>query len=186
VGHLRIKVPQTQAPGYDSNRAATEWHQDNGVVLAEADDLEVVTAWIPLTNATVENGCLQVIPAQRDHKLLVHCEHLAIPRRLLDRAAVVPVPMDVGSLLFLHPRIPHASLPNVTRDQVRISLDLRYQPSEQRTGRPYFPAFCVRHPRGKVASWMDWREGWLKARARWADRAVGPFDRWDMGAPGCA
>lgn len=186
VGHLRIKPPEKQAPANNSLMSVTEWHQDNGVVLEEADEVETLTVWVPLTRATAENGCLQLIPSQRDRDLLQHCGNLSIPSRYLDLEAAVPVPMDVGSVLFMHPRTPHSSLPNLTDAEVRISFDLRYQPSEEPTGRPYFPAFCLRHPSGRSTSWAEWSQGWLDARARLADKELGPFDRWKTGDPGCA
>lgn len=51
----------------------------------------------------------------------------------LDR--VVTAEMKRGDVLFMHRRTCHSSLPNVS-EQVRISFDLRYNP----TGRPLFPA----------------------------------------------
>lgn len=185
VGHLRVKPPERQAPANNSLMSVTEWHQDNGVVLEEADEVETLTVWVPLTRATVENGCLRVIPSQRDRDLLLHCGNLSIPPRYLDLDSAVPLPMEVGSVLFMHPRTPHSSLPNSTEAEVRISFDLRYQPCEEPTGRPYFPSFCLRHPSGRSTSWAEWSQGWMEARARLADQQLGPFDRWDTGAPGC-
>ena len=46
--------------------------------------------------------------------------------------------MRPGSVLLMHQRTIHSSLENLTDDQVRISLDLRYQPIGQATGRPAF------------------------------------------------
>ena len=54
--------------------------------------------------------------------------------------------MRAGSALLLHQRTIHSSLDNVTTDQVRISLDLRYQPIGQPTGRPAFPGFVAAAP----------------------------------------
>jgi phytanoyl-CoA hydroxylase len=185
VGHLRIKPPEKQAPANNSLMSVTEWHQDNGVVLEEADQVETLTVWVPLTRATVQNGCLQVIPSKRDRDIHQHCGNLSIPAHYLDVDRAVPLPMEVGSVLFMHPRTPHSSLPNSTEDEVRISFDLRYQPCEEPTGRPYFPAFCLRHPGGRSTTWAEWSQGWLEARARLADQQLGPFDRWKTGDPGC-
>ena len=38
------------------------WHQDNGVIMPEADEASILTVWLPLTLATIPNGCLQVVP----------------------------------------------------------------------------------------------------------------------------
>lgn len=184
VGHVRIKVPESQARG--GYMTKTDWHQDNGVVLEEADSMETLTVWVPLTRSTVANGCLTVLPARRDQALYLHCDDLAIPLRMVSLENAIPLPMEVGSVLFMHPRTPHASLENASRSEVRISLDLRYQPSEEPTGRPQFPAFCLRHPNGTSTSWSEWSHGWLEARTRLAEKDLGAFDRWASGASGCA
>ena len=44
---------------------ATDWHQDRAVALEDADADEMVTVWLAITDATVENGCLQVQPQVR-------------------------------------------------------------------------------------------------------------------------
>lgn len=185
VGHLRVKVPAGQAPA-QGLMAKTDWHQDNSVVLEEADAVEVLTVWVPLTRATVANGCLKVIPTDRDHGLYLHCDNLAIPPRLLPLESALALPMEVGSALFLHSRTPHASYENTTSGEVRMSLDLRYQPLEHPTGRPQFPAFCLRHPNGRSTTWQEWSQSWLETRARLAGKELGAFDRWSGGAPGCA
>ena len=61
---MRIKPPSTDLHG-DEIRAhitATDWHQDRAVGHAEADQTNMVTVWCAISDATVENGCLQVIP----------------------------------------------------------------------------------------------------------------------------
>src|SRR5215471_215830 len=63
VQHIRMKLPKRAiAPGFEHSGAVGKvgWHQDNGVVLEEADEATILTVWIPLNQATVENGCLQV------------------------------------------------------------------------------------------------------------------------------
>ena len=48
------------------------WHQDAGVLRPEADHHLLVTVWVPLTTATVENGCLVVLPGSHKHGLRRH------------------------------------------------------------------------------------------------------------------
>ena len=74
IQHVRIKPPQAEVDP-DEVRAhivATAWHQDRGVGLAEADETEILTVWIAMTDATSENGCLRVIPTPPD-RMLPHC-----------------------------------------------------------------------------------------------------------------
>jgi hypothetical protein len=89
----------------------------------------------------------------------------------------------------MHPRTVHSSLGNTTTDQVRISMDLRYQPVGQPTGRPVFPAFVARsgaHPEQVVSDPAVWRSMWLAARARLAEDQPAAFNRWDANSPVCA
>lgn len=133
VGHVRIKLPEGTLPGGgDGQMAKIPWHQDNGVVLEEADHSDVLTVWVAINEATVENGCMQVLPSRLGTGLIPHCPSVRkgahIPERQVDEEAAVRLPMKPGSVLLMHPRTVHSSLGNTTADQVRISMDLRYQP----------------------------------------------------------
>jgi hypothetical protein len=190
VGHTRLKVPRRLAP--TGNRAlgeTTPWHQDNGVLLEEADTINILTVWIPLRESTIENGCLCVVPTPRHAILIEHCgSGLGIPASNMPAASPVPLPMRRGSVLIFHPRTLHSALPNMTRGEVRISMDLRYQPVESPTGRPQFPCFLVRGAEEAdrpLATWQEWRRGWLDARERLANQDTGPFNRWSR-LEGCA
>jgi ectoine hydroxylase-related dioxygenase (phytanoyl-CoA dioxygenase family) len=48
-------------------------HQDNGQILPEADAATILTVWIPISDATVDNGCLQVLPRSYRGELVTHC-----------------------------------------------------------------------------------------------------------------
>lgn len=188
VGHTRVKVPQDVAPADHGRFGTTAWHQDNGVLLAEADDLDILTVWIPLREATIENGCLCVVPTPRQAELIEHCgEGVGILPSSMPEAAPVALPMRPGSVLMLHQRTVHASLPNLTADEIRISMDLRYQSAGRPSGRPQFPSFLVRSPndRAHLTTWHEWRSGWIQTRDRLADRDAGLFNRWSR-LEGCA
>ena len=103
----------------------------------------------------------------------------------------VPVPMRPGSVLLMHQRTMHSSLDNRTDDQVRISLDLRYQPIGQPTGRPAFaPAgFIARsraHPEQVLRDPRVWARTWLELRDRLATEDTPSFNRWSADAAVCA
>jgi phytanoyl-CoA hydroxylase len=107
-------------------------------------------------------GCLQVIPTRREHALLPHCPGpggVAIPAGQLPAGAPAPVPMRRGSVLLMHSRTVHSSMPNDTPDRVRLSLGLRYQGVPVPTGRPVFPSLLLRGKRRgiQVAQWESWR-----------------------------
>jgi len=196
VQHIRMKLPQravTRNGKYSSNVLKTAWHQDNGVVLPEADGATILTVWIPLNEATIENGCLSVVPGSHRGDLIDHCPSstwgLAIPDRLVPEDRAVPLPMRAGSVLLMNQRTIHSSLDNLTEDQVRISFDLRYQPVGQPTGRPLFPGFVARS-RSRPEQVLDdpraWAQLWLDTRERLARAEDTAFNRWSADSPVCA
>ena len=196
VQHTRMKLPKRAvADPANGLIAKIPWHQDNGVLMPEADDSSILTVWMPATEATVANGCMQVIPRSHGRELFDHCPGgpggLAIPDAALPPGDPVALPMKPGSILLMTQSTVHSSLDNVTPDQVRISFDLRYQPVGQPTGRPAFaPAgFIARspaHPESVVRDPAVWRRNWLMVRDALAAEATPAFNRWRADAAACA
>ena len=194
VQHIRMKLPQRAIATGSTNGLVTKipWHQDNGVILPEADDATILTVWMPLTAATVANGCLQVVPGSHREELWPHCptdKGVAIPEKLLEGVPAVPLPMEPGSVLLMHQRTIHSSLDNTTENEVRLSFDLRYQPTGQPTGRPAFPGFIARsaaHPERVLRDSDLWARSWFDARGRLAEQENPGFNRWRAGVGVCA
>jgi phytanoyl-CoA hydroxylase len=194
VQHIRMKLPSgsVSSAAMDGLNSKIPWHQDNGVVLPEADVSTILTVWMPLNDATIENGCMQVLPRSHRGDLEPHCpgpRGAEIPERLVAQEQAVALPMRAGSLLLMHQRTVHSSLDNCTADQVRMSLDLRYQPVGQPTGRPAFPGFVARsaaHPESVLHDAMVWDASWIAARAQLAEDAAPAFNRWQAGVGVCA
>jgi phytanoyl-CoA hydroxylase len=197
VQHVRIKAPESREPRDPVTGAlkmgATNWHQDNGVVLPEADHTDILTVWFPLRSAGIEHGCLQVVPGSHRRGLLDHCPAgpggLEVPERVASRDDAVPLPMEPGDVLLLHKLTLHSSLSNLS-NEIRISFDLRYNPIGQPTGRPAFPGFVARSrsaPETELHDAGEWASMWVDARAALAaaghDQA---FNRWSAQAPACA
>ncbi len=191
IQHVRIKPPARALPG-DEIRAhvtTTDWHQDMGVTLAEADETRFVTVWLAITDATVENGCLQVAPGAGD-RLLPHCNktQVGIADAYLPKEQAVPTPVRAGGAVLFHPLTPHASLPN-NSDGYRWSFDLRYNVTGQPTGRSQFPDFIARsraNPATELRDWRAWRESWATMRSHLAEAVHIPQHRWSNDAPYCA
>ena len=171
VQHVRIKVPEhllTHGRLTGLN-ATTQWHQDNGVVTADADESEVLTVWLPLTEASERHGCLKLVPRSHTEGLRVHCPQIegnGIPDALIPEDRVRPVPMSRGDVLFMHRRCMHASLTNVS-DEIRWSLDIRYNPIGQPSGRSFLPGFVARsraNPESELRDPAAWRKRWLDVR----------------------
>ena len=198
--HVRLKPPEALTPiNPDTGRlqlGATPWHQDNGVVTEDADDTEMLTVWFPVWDADEEAGCLHLVPQSHDEGLNQHCPGgtgkvpagLHIPDHLFRAGDAVTVPMRRSSVLFLHRLTCHGSLPNKS-DRIRWSLDLRYNPIGQPSGRDAFPGFVARskaHPETVLDDAETWAQQWRDSRERLARENDPAYNRWSSDDPACA
>jgi len=195
IQHVRLKPPERFMPINERTgaiqNAMTPWHQDTGVVLPEADETDMLTVWFPLTDATVDRGCLRVVPRSHREGLARHCPGtlgLEIPETVHDKAGAINMPMERGDVLFLTRLTMHSSLPNIS-DEVRWSMDLRYHPIGQPTGRSMFPGFIARsrsNPSSELHDPAGWEQMWRQARDDLAQVETNPFNRWTADHPVCA
>jgi ectoine hydroxylase-related dioxygenase (phytanoyl-CoA dioxygenase family) len=125
---------------YNSMKTAAKATGELKAQLDEVDNTEMLTVWFPVLDATIENGCLAIVPESHKRGLLLHCPSkpgqtwdLRIPQQIRGQNTL-PVPMKRGSVIFLHRLTMHSSLRNLSNG-VRWSFDLRYQPVGQPTGR---------------------------------------------------
>ena len=186
VQHIRIKPPESAIPETLDNRVIeTPWHQDNGVLLEDADETIMLTVWFPLTPATEEMGCLKVRPGSHLEGLSHHCiqsNGLGIPDPLL------PGKEGVARCTLYGPA-DVSWLPPNDSDQVRISFDLRYNAVGESTGREVFPGFVARSRANPDSVLKDpdvWNQMWVEARGKLAKEGDRPFNRWVAGDPACA
>jgi ectoine hydroxylase-related dioxygenase (phytanoyl-CoA dioxygenase family) len=193
VQHVRIKPPEWALPKgqWDGLSSAVYWHQDNGVILPEADESNILTVWLAISDATEENGCLAVAPESHKLGLLPHCpspdKGVHIPEKLLPER-FIPVPVKRGGALFMTRKTVHVSLRNLS-DDIRWSFDLRYNPIGQPTGRPAFPGFIARskaHPESALTDPEVWAQLWRDARTRIARGTNPVYNRWSADSPVCA
>ena len=167
------------------------------MALPEVDDTEMLTVWVAITDATVENGCLCVVPGSHKGGLATHCpggtdRPLAIPDALVEAAGTaIPLPVRSGGVVFLHRQTMHGSLSNKS-DGIRWSFDLRYQPVGQPTGRAALPVVHRPQPANpdrEITDWREWATLWDRVRD---DVAADPgmfaaaANRWDGSSPLCA
>lgn len=113
-----IDVFQTQFILKNPGAWGQPWHQDSYYFNFEQQPQ--IGLWLALTDATLENGCLHVIPGSHTRPIEPHKPdrrdganqgYLEIPG--LDNAASVPVLMDAGDLLVFHSYLIHRSTDNV-------------------------------------------------------------------------
>jgi ectoine hydroxylase-related dioxygenase (phytanoyl-CoA dioxygenase family) len=102
------------------------WHQDNGYTFVEPQ--QYLTCWIALSDATVDNGCVWVLPGVHRLGTVAH--------RFTDLGFVciegqppdaTPVPLKAGSIAVMSSLTPHATGPN-TSDGVRKALIAEFAP----------------------------------------------------------
>lgn len=175
--HLRAKLPATDDyAGHLSKMEwarSTEWHQDLGVLLPEADDTLVVTTWIPLVDADEENGTLMIYPRCHKEPLRTHVKPPAdkggnwmIAPDELPPWDSITIPVKRGGLIAIHCRTPHGSQPNRS-DAIRWSMDLRWNDARKPNGRPHLPGLFVRSreaPELVVHDRQEWLTAWKFAR----------------------
>ncbi|MCQ6560767.1 phytanoyl-CoA dioxygenase family protein [Paenibacillus mendelii] len=159
VYNTRPKIPKVAA-------GAVPWHQDKSY-WPDANSNPVITVWIPLVDANEVNGCLQIKPRTHRKRLLKwHQEqqtgtgYTSLKNSQLGKTDTVPLPVPAGSAILFNDRCLHMSTPNLS-NEVRWSVDLRYQPTDQDPMLAHGVGFLARshrHPE-RVARLEDWLAG---------------------------
>jgi hypothetical protein len=145
IQHLRAKMPARVES--TSGFLNVPWHQDAGVTLEEADPTEIITFWIPMIDATIETGCMQLIPG---------CRKIGLK----------------GGVVVMNKCTPHRGQPNLS-DMARWTIDLRFQKTGEPTGRPFHPDFVVRSrhdPASVKRDYEAWCDAWEYALANSAGK----------------
>jgi phytanoyl-CoA hydroxylase len=109
------------------------WHQDNGYTFVEPQSY--LTCWVPLTPATVDNGCPWVVPGMHLYGTVHHemtswgwcCD--------VDSSSAVPIEAEPGDVVVFSSLTPHRTGPNTT-DEVRKAYILQYAPDGAEVVRP--------------------------------------------------
>jgi hypothetical protein len=122
--HAIYKLPR--------NNASTAWHQDEAYS-ARAIPLRSVHFWIPLQEATIDNGCMWFIPGSNRTGVLPH--HVSAVRTSgpnnepagatimtndVDPTKAVACPLPIGSATAHHPLTLHYTGANQTDDYRRV------------------------------------------------------------------
>ncbi|MEE2661847.1 MAG: phytanoyl-CoA dioxygenase family protein [Pseudomonadota bacterium] len=123
-------------PGCDGSFVS--WHQDSAYFGLEPNEL--ITVWLALTDSTIENGCLRVIPRTHLGETYTHDETpdeknlLARSQSIeaIDDAGAINLELKAGQFSIHHERLVHGSLPNTT-DRPRIGLGLFCMPTHVRS-----------------------------------------------------
>ncbi|MDA0951526.1 MAG: phytanoyl-CoA dioxygenase family protein [Proteobacteria bacterium] len=127
------------------------FHQDAGYWYL--DPPEIVTAWVALTPATRENGCMQFALGTHKLRLVAHdntyapdnmLSHGQTARIDLSGYALIDDVLEPGEMSLHHALLAHGSGPNTT-DAPRVGICIRYLPGRIATTQgPPVSAMVVR------------------------------------------
>ena len=122
--------------------AYVSWHQD--ATYFALDPVCHVTAWVALTDASIEAGCMEVVPGSHRLGQLRHAD-MQDPENLLSRGQTLAVDVDRSKTAFMpvkagqfslhHTHLVHNSRPNRSNDR-RIGLGISYIPTYARCTSP--------------------------------------------------
>jgi chlorinating enzyme len=119
-------------PKYPRDPGYISWHQDG--TYWGLDSTQVTTAWIALTDSTVANGCMRVVPGSHRHAILPHRDTYAPDNRLsrgqevearVEERDAVDVVLRAGEMSLHHVNIIHGSNPNPS-DRPRFGFAVRF------------------------------------------------------------
>lgn len=114
------------------------WHQDLNYWGLDTDDL--VTFWLALSPATLESGCMSILPGSHKGDFMPHADEFNDDNMLtrgqeitveVDESKTVAMPLAPGEASLHNGKLAHASAPNRSNDR-RIGLSLHYIPPQTR------------------------------------------------------
>lgn len=132
-----VKCMQSMLFFKAAGKPGQAWHQDEDYIPTR--DRSLLGAWIALDDATVENGCLWIIPGSQQPGILwkqewhgnrsFDCalESQGFPYSVADEA---PVEVKKGSVVFFNGYTLHRSLPNRAKTGYRRALVNHYMSAE--------------------------------------------------------
>ena len=118
--------------------SVVSWHLDL-TYWGMGETEEELTAWIALSDVSVDAGCMRFIPESHKGKIVAHHDTFDDDNLLsrgqeiagIDESAAIHGPLKPGQMSFHHGRCFHASGPNQTDDR-RIGCAIRYVTPEVR------------------------------------------------------
>ncbi len=121
-----------------SNPSFVSWHQDSTYWGLEPAD--IVTAWVAISESTLENGAMRVIPGSHRGDQMPHRDTFARDNLLtrgqevaveVDGSRAVDLVLQPGEMSLHHVRLIHGSEPNPSARR-RIGFAIRYLPTHVR------------------------------------------------------
>ncbi len=154
--HAILKPPQYGA--------ATPWHQDEATRVDASFEYEQISIWMPLQEATLQNGCMQYIAGTNKGDVLPHRSPKNDPKIHaiecaggFDPADATACPLPPGGATIHHGRTLHYAGPN-SSDQPRAAYILAFEipPKPSTRQRDFY------WNQGKQTSGLDRKRQWRK------------------------
>ncbi|HEY3234740.1 MAG TPA: phytanoyl-CoA dioxygenase family protein [Polyangiaceae bacterium] len=96
------------------------WHQDSGYAVTEP--LHYITCWTAVSDSTIDNGCVWIIPGSHRWGLLPHVRqpstadtYPGLTAQFSDESGAIPVPLRAGQVAIFSSLMLHKSGPNTSR-----------------------------------------------------------------------
>ena len=118
------------------SRSFVSWHQDSRYWGLSSE--KVVSAWLALSGAGIEAGCMRVMPGTHIGDTLAHRDTYHDDNMLtrgqeivegVDDRAAVHMPLEAGQMSLHSYRLAHASGPNLSDDR-RIGISMHFMPPD--------------------------------------------------------
>ncbi len=126
------------------------FHQDSAYW--PAAEPKLLSCWLAIDDATVENGCVRMIPGSHkrpiSHREFDGAQQYGLLESDVDAAREVPVEIPAGSAMFHHSLTVHRSFPNHS-DHSRRGIVSIYLPADLRFLAPWPFAYGFKLVRGR-------------------------------------
>jgi phytanoyl-CoA hydroxylase len=129
-----LKAVQSMLFVKGPGKAGQSWHQDEYYIPTR--DRSLIGAWIAIDDATIENGCLWIIPGRPGYMMQRvasdNKEYADVDTVDVSSVGADPVPVEVksGSVVFFNGYTLHSSRRNKTTDCFRTALVNHYMSAE--------------------------------------------------------
>jgi len=118
----------------------TYWHQDEAYWDPRLEH-RAIAAWMPLTDCSIEMGCMQFIPGSHRHGIRPHSSRRPDIRPDLyevleevDESTAVACPLPAGGATFHHSRTLHFTASNASgRDRRAYAIEFETEPTVRST-----------------------------------------------------
>lgn len=132
-----VKCMQSMLFVKGPGKAGQAWHQDEFYIPTR--DKSLVGVWIAIDDASVENGCLWIVPGSHKPGYIMprvpsnsgeYADVDTIDVSSYNKEEIVPVPVNSGGVVFFNGYLLHSSLRNKATNNFRTALVNHYMSAE--------------------------------------------------------